>query len=82
MRAQILVVPNSLYTRVAPDGSFRIENVPVGARKLVVWGPKVKLSQQLIEVAPNGAEAHFVLTAETAKPHNNKLGQPYSSYKE
>src|SRR5581483_9821215 len=67
MRAQILVVPNSLYTRVAADGSFRIENVPVGARKLVAWGPKVKIAQQLIEVAPSGAEVRFELTPEGAR---------------
>src|SRR5205814_3042607 len=27
MRAQILVVPNSLYSRVAADGAFRTDNV-------------------------------------------------------
>src|SRR6185295_3606517 len=62
MRAQVLVVPNSLYTRVSADGTFRIENVPVGARKLVAWGPRIKLAQQLVEVAPNGAEVRFDLT--------------------
>jgi hypothetical protein len=82
MRAQILVVPNSLYARVSADGSFRIDNVPIGARKLVAWGPSVKMAQQIVEVAPNGADVRFALTAETAKAHNNKAGQPYGSYKE
>ncbi|HVU49458.1 MAG TPA: hypothetical protein VHL80_02165, partial [Polyangia bacterium] len=33
MHASVLVVPSSLYGRVAPDGSFELEGVPLGARK-------------------------------------------------
>src|SRR3569623_2347011 len=35
MHASVLEVPNSLWTRVGPDGSFHIDNVPVGYRKIV-----------------------------------------------
>jgi plastocyanin len=82
MSASILVVPSPLYAKVNADGSFRIDNVPVGARKLVVWSPGSKPAQQKIEVAPSGGQATFVLDEEAPTAHLNKTGQPYGSYKE
>ena len=82
MTADVLVVPNNLYTRVKPDGSFRLENVPVGARKLVAWSPNAKPAQAKVEVGASGAQATFVLEREGPKAHTNKLGQAYGSYRE
>jgi plastocyanin len=82
MHASVLVVPNALWTRVAADGSFRIENVPVGARKLVAWSPKTRPADQTVEVGAAGASVSFTLGAEGERPHNNKYGMPYGSYKE
>jgi len=82
MNANILVVPGSLYTKVAADGTYRIENVPVGARRVVAWSPSAKPVQQKIEVGAGGGQANFTLDIESAKAHTNKLGQPYGSYKE
>ena len=82
MNANILVVPGPLYTKVGADGSYRIENVPVGSRKIVAWSPNAKPAQQKIDVAASGGQANFTLDVEGAKPHTNKLGQPYGSYKE
>jgi plastocyanin len=82
MNANILVVPGPLYTKVGADGSYRIENVPVGSRKIVAWSPNAKPAQQKIDVASSGGQANFTLDVEGAKPHTNKLGQPYGSYKE
>jgi plastocyanin len=82
MNANILVVPGSLYTKVAADGTYRIENVPVGARRVVAWSPNSKPVQQKIEVGAGGGQANFTLDIESAKAHTNKLGQPYGSYKE
>jgi plastocyanin len=82
MHASVLVVPNSLWTRVSADGSFHIDNVPVGTRKLVAWSPKAKAAEQTIEVGPSGATVNFSLGAEAERPHNNKYGMPYGSYKE
>jgi plastocyanin len=82
MNANILVVPGSLYTKVAADGTYRIENVPVGARRVVAWSPNAKPAQQKIEVGSGGGQANFTLDIEAAKAHTNKLGQPYGSYKE
>ncbi len=64
MSASILVAPSSLYGKVNADGTFRIDNVPVGARKLVVWSPGSKPAQQKIEVSASGGQASFVLDEE------------------
>jgi plastocyanin len=82
MTADVLVVPNNLYTKVKPDGSFRLENVPVGARKLVAWSPNAKPAQAKVDVGASGAQATFVLEREGPKAHSNKLGQAYGSYRE
>jgi plastocyanin len=82
MSASILVLPNTLYTKVKPDGSFRIENVPVGPRKLVAWSPRVKPAQQKIEVSPQGAQTSFALERAEGRAHMNKLGQAYGSYRD
>jgi plastocyanin len=82
MNANILVVPGPLYTKVGADGSYRIENVPVGARRVVAWSPNAKPAQQKIEIGASGGQANFTLDVEGAKAHTNKLGQPYGSYKE
>jgi len=82
MNANILVVPGPLFTKVGADGSYRIENVPVGARRIVAWSPNSKPVQQKIEVSASGGQANFSLDTEPAKAHTNKLGQPYGSYKE
>jgi plastocyanin len=82
MNAAILVVPSSVYTKVAADGSFRLENVPVGSRKLVAWSPSAKPVQQRVEVTATGGQASFTLDTLAPAAHANKLGQPYGSYKD
>jgi plastocyanin len=82
MNANILVVPGPFYAKVGADGSYHIENVPVGARRVVAWSPNAKPAQQKIEVGSSGGQANFTLDVEAAKAHTNKLGQPYGSYKE
>jgi plastocyanin len=81
MNVNIMVVPNNLYTKVRADGWFRIENVPLGARKVVAWSPNTKLVAQKVEVTPSGGQATFNLEYEEAQSHTNKLGLPYGSYK-
>lgn len=82
MNAKILVVPSAMYTKVKPDGTFRIDNVPVGARKLVAWGPHTKAAQQRIDVTPAGTQATFALERDEGAAHLNKLGQAYGSYRD
>jgi plastocyanin len=82
MHASVLVVPSPLYARVAPDGSFQLDGVPLGPRKVIVWGPRSKPAEQTVEVGPGGADVGFTLEVQPDVPHNNKLGQPYGSYKD
>jgi plastocyanin len=82
MSASILVLPNALFAKVKPDGSFRIENVPVGARKLVAWSPRAKPAQQKVDVSTTGAQVSFSLQHADAHAHLNKLGQAYGSYRD
>lgn len=82
MSADVLVVPSPLYTKVRADGTFRIENVPVGMRKVVAWSPGIKAAQQRVEVTPAGGDVSFALEREEARAHANKLGQAYGSYRE
>jgi plastocyanin len=82
MSASILVVPSAVYAKVGADGSFRIENVPVGTRKLVVWSPTTKPTQQKVDVSAAGSQASFTLDDQPSAAHLNKLGQPYGSYKD
>jgi plastocyanin len=82
MRSNILVVPNALYTRVGADGTFELPAVPVGARKVVVWSPNSKPQSQTVELGAQGADVSLTLQPAAAPAHNNKLGQPYGSYKD
>ena len=82
MTASILVTPSPLYAKVNADGTFKIENVPTGVRKLVAWSPGSKPAQEKVEVGASGGQANFVLDEEAGTPHLNKTGQPYGSYKD
>jgi plastocyanin len=82
MSASILVVPNTMYAKVRSDGTFHIDNVPVGPRKIVAWSPRAKASQQRIELSADGAQVSFSLDAAEARAHLNKLGQAYGSYRD
>jgi plastocyanin len=82
MSAKILVVPSVLYTKVRPDGTFVIENVPAGQRRLVAWSPETKPQQQRVAVSGPKTEVTFSLQHEEPAAHPNKLGQAYGSYKD
>src|SRR5688572_21790417 len=82
MRAAVLVVPNRLYAKVRSDGTFKIEGVPTGNRRLVAWGPNLKPARQNIDLGASGARADFSLEYTGPKVLPNKVGQPYGSYKE
>jgi plastocyanin len=80
MRSDLLVVPNSHWTRVASDGSFQIAGVPLGTRKIVLWSPTLKPTSQQVEVTAKGGTATFASEAIGLHPHLNKRGQAYGSY--
>jgi plastocyanin len=80
MRADVLVVPNSHWTRVAADGSFQLAGVPVGTRKIVLWSPTLKVVSQQVDVTAKGGSVTFSSEAMSTRPHLNKRGQAYGSY--
>jgi plastocyanin len=81
MSAKVLVVPSVLYAKVHPDGSFRIDNVPPGARKVVAWSPDAKPQTQRIMVE-GATQVSFTLQHQEAIAHANKFGQAYGSYRD
>ncbi len=82
MSAKVLVVPSVLYAKVHPDGTFRIENVPAGVRRLVAWSPETKAESQRVAVNGPTTEVSFTLAHEDASAHANKFGQAYGSYRD
>jgi plastocyanin len=80
MRARVLVVPSGHFTRVRPDGSFRLDGVPAGRRKLVAWGPNLKPAQHTVDVVTGGVQANFTLQVTEGKVLPNKIGQAFGSY--
>jgi plastocyanin len=80
MAASVLVVPNDLFAKIQPDGSFVIKNVPSGQRKIVAWSPGTTLAAQWVELKP-GSSADVALTlAHKSRVHKNKAGRAYGSY--
>jgi plastocyanin len=82
MSAKILVVPNALVAKVRPDGTFRLENVPAGTRRLVAWSPETKPAAQRVEVTGATTQVSFALEHQDPAAHPNKFGQAYGSYKD
>jgi plastocyanin len=82
MSAKILVVPNALFTKVRADGTFRLENVPSGERRLVAWSPETRPAAQRVEVEGATTEVSFSLEHQDPTAHPNKFGNAYGSYKD
>jgi len=81
MRANILVVPNRHYVKVGGDGSFRLDNIPVGARQVVAWTPDARPVTQSVALTPAGASVAFALQVEAAPPPIDKTGKPRAPYR-
>jgi plastocyanin len=79
MAASVLVVPNDLYAKVQPDGTFVIRDVPVGQRKVVAWSPSTGLATQWVELGAEGSSVELSLVLKS-RAHKNKAGRAYGSY--
>jgi plastocyanin len=80
MAASTLVVPNRLFAKVKPDGTFDIGGVPAGKRKIVAWAPGSRMASTWVDVE-GGESAQVELKLEPkASAHKNKFGQQYGSY--
>ena len=82
MRANVLVVPNRYHVKVGSDGSFRLENVPVGARQVIAWTPDAKPITESVVLTPAGATMKFALEVEPAPPPLDKMGKPRPMYRQ
>lgn len=80
MAGRILVVPNKHFAKVAPDGSFKIEGVPAGRRKVVAWSPGSRTASAWVEVTENGEAKIDLELSKKDGAHRNKFGRPYGSY--
>ncbi len=80
MAASALVVPNRLFAKVKPDGTFEIPGVPAGKRKIVAWAPGSHMAITWVDVEAGAvAQADLKLDPKSAG-HKNKAGQQYGSY--
>jgi len=80
MAASVLVVPNKYFAKVKTDGSYEIQGVPSGKRKVVAWAPGSRPATEWVELAA-GSSADVNLKLESKAPsHKNKAGQAYGSY--
>ncbi|MES1208936.1 MAG: carboxypeptidase regulatory-like domain-containing protein [Pseudomonadota bacterium] len=81
MSAKVLVVPSVLYAKVHADGTFRIDNVPPGVRRIVAWSPDTKPETQRVAVE-GPTQVSFTLQHQEPGAHSNKFGQAYGSYRD
>lgn len=81
MTAQIMVAPGPLFAKVEDDGSFKLDNVPVGRRTIGAWTPNAKPVSATVDVSGDVAGVELKLTPEReVKPHLNKDDRAYGSY--
>jgi plastocyanin len=80
MAASVLVVPNDLFAKVQPDGTFVIRDVPLGQRKIVAWSPSTALATRWVELTADGASNVELSLALKSRTHKNKAGRAYGSY--
>lgn len=80
MSASVLVAPGVYLAKVQSDGTFRLDDVPVGQRKIGAWAGGQKIVLKDVNVTTGGAEVAFELQVVEAGSHKNKNGQSYGSY--
>lgn len=79
MAASLLVLPNRYFAKVQPDGTFRIDGVPSGKRKIVAWAPGSSVASTWTDVGGAGSEVTLTLEKRSGS-HKNKFNKPYGSY--
>jgi plastocyanin len=81
MSAVVVVRDNPYFTKVSPDGSFTIENVPPGRHVVKAWHERAGESAVELAVPEQGSvSASLALDASKFKrvQHKNKFGKDYS----
>ncbi|MBL9037163.1 MAG: hypothetical protein JNG84_01490 [Archangium sp.] len=80
MSAAVLVTPGPLLARVQPDGTFKLDRVPVGPHRVGAWAGGTKIVTKDVEVTASGGTVNFELAPGEGGAHKNKHGQSYGSY--
>ena len=81
MSAVVVVRDNPYFTKVLPDGTFTIENVPAGKHVVKAWHERAGEAAAEVTVPATGTvTAALSLDASTYKrvQHKNKFGKDYS----
>ena len=83
MVGHVLVVPSNYYARTGADGFYKIGNVPAGKHRIIAWAPNAKPVVSVVEVADSeAATVELEVKRRGSRPHTNKDGLPYGSYKD
>ena len=79
MSAFVLVMENPYFARVAPDGSYRIPDVPPGIYTVKAWHEKGEAEKRVMvgEQGARGVDFQIDARRFKPKPHLNKFGKPY-----
>ncbi len=79
MYGYVMVLDTPYFTKVNPDGSFTLDNLPEGLGKLFIWHPRGKTISRVIEPGtdPTSFSATMALTKRIVPKHKNKFGKPY-----
>ncbi|MEO7935319.1 MAG: hypothetical protein ABIR27_03590 [Dokdonella sp.] len=78
MQANVLVVDTPYIVAVDKQGNFRLDNIPGGRGKLMVWHPRANVQEQVVSVplaAP--VSLQLVLTKPRVVDHLNKERKSY-----
>ena len=82
MSAIVVVVDNPFFTKVQPDGTFTVENVPAGRHRLKAWHERAGEAAVEVTVPDKGAANAPALrldaTTYKRQQHKNKFGKDYS----
>jgi plastocyanin len=82
MSAVVVVRDNPYFTKVEPDGTFTVDNVPAGRHTVKAWHERAGEAAVEVTVPEKGAvTAALKLDATTYKKeqHKNKFGKDYST---
>ena len=79
MYANVLVLPNRAFTRVAPDGTFVIKDVPPGRHPLHAWGRQTEpFETEVVVTDGQPTVMQLVLRPRLFNPaHLDKFGRAY-----
>jgi plastocyanin len=82
MAAQIAVLDTPYWTTTAPDGTFRIDNLPPGTYPVQAWHPHGDPWAGKVTVTDGGVATLAIAVTDTDQAaHPRKDGTPYGRYK-